>query len=730
MSMSEVLAGKSFVEVAIKDLTERGLNSAAAKLRGFSRTVLRIGDDMTALGAAITGPLLAALPAYAAIGEELDLFAQRTGFSADMAAEMREGLIDVGLSLGTLQTGMGKFSKLLADAAGGSASARSELEGFGLSVTELQAASPDRRLELIADALARIPDPGMRSAAAMQLLGKGGADLLPILAQGAAGLEAVRAKARALGETGDGTAKAAELSAAYDDFGRVWKSIPRAAVEAIAGPMTQWFKYLVGIGVGVKTFVREHQGLISIAFKAGAVIGAVGKTLVAFAAASKLATMLQSPLTAGLVKLAGAGLAFLTSPIGLVTAALVAGIAAWAMYTESGQAAIARLKEVFGPLMDTIKNTIGGIKDALMSGNFSLAAEIAGTGIKLGFLQALGGLGDLVGDIFGPAGEQLKSLGSDALQGNWEAVVADLGGLWANFCGGIVGMMMDAVDAIVNLWSGAVEKIANWLLEASEGGGVMGAVASKMLGVDMSKEADRGKLLDMKTKEKDRKLSADIIPAIEQDLAAAKGAGDTERIAALERFLAESKSKAAGTFGYDRQSTGDAARDGVSQQVAGWKDAVKDWTADVKDTAAAQASAMSEEADARAEAARTAQGTQTFDQMTGDLAEKLKRLTDQAAAEKADFDAKMKGAGDVSDQGEPGSTPGAGKSLGPIGTFSAYALNQQLGTGQGTQERLLQTAQEQKRLAEQANEMWREIMVSARNNSGPSWGRLNTDGAC
>lgn len=726
MGMAEILAGKGLVEIYIKDLTSRGLNTVAGKLKGFSKTVFNIGAGMTAVGAAITGPILAAMPAYTAIGEEMDLFAKRTGFSADMTAELREGLIDIGLNLETLQGSMNQFSVKLAAAATGSASARAELEGFGLSIAGLQAASPDQRLEMIADALSRISDPGMRAAAAVKLLGEAGVKMLPMLGAGAAGLEAVRAKARALGETGDGTAQAAELSAAYDDFGRVWKSIPREAVAAVAGPMTQWFKYLVGIGVGAKTFVREHQGLISIAFKAGAVIGAVGTTLVAFAAASKLATMLQSPLTAGLVKLAGAGLGFLASPIGLVTAAVVAGVAAWAMWTESGQAAVARIKEVFGPMLDTIKSTIGGIKDALMSGNFSLAAEIAGTGIKLGFLQALGGLGDLVGDLFGPAGEQLKSLGSDALQGNWEAVIADLGGLWANFCGGIVGMMMDAVDAITGLWAGAVEKIANWLLEASEGGGVMGAVASKMLGVDMSKEADRGKLLDMQTREKDRKLSADVIPKLEQDLAAAKEAGDTERIAAIERYLAESKAKAAGTFGYDRQSSGDAARESVSQQVAGWKDAVGAWTADVKDTAAA----IIEEADARAEAARTAQGTQTFDQMTGDLAEKLKRLTDQAAAEKAEFDAKMKGGdGDVADQGDPGATPGAGKSLGPVGTFSAYALNQQLGTGQGTQERLLQTAQEQRRLAETANELWREFVNGAKHSSGPSWGRLNVDGA-
>jgi hypothetical protein len=727
----EIAAGRAFVEVAVKDAVDRGLNSVASKLSGFSKTVAMIGGGLSAVGAMITAPLLAALPAYAESGKQLSLFAERTGMSVSMASQLKGALGETGSSLEGMEKGFLKLNKLMSEAAGGSKAAKDTFRQFGLSAAALAAAGPDQRLGMVADALSRIPDAGQRSAAAMQLLGRGGAELVPILSRGSAGIAALRAKAAALGEgaTEGGVAKARATADAYSNFGRVWSSIPKAAAAAIAEPMTRWMNWLTGIGVGVKAFVKDHQDLIATAFRVGSAIGVVGAVLLSFTAAQKVATLLNNPLTRGIASLGASAVAFVTTnPIGIVGGLLIAGVAAWALWTDSGQSAVAKVKEAFGPMVSTVTDTVAGVKDALASGNFSLAAEIAGTGLKLGFLQALSGISTLLGDIMGPAGEQLKSLGSDALQGNWEAVVADLGGLWANFCGGIVKMMMDAVDKIAGLWADTVSSISNWLLEASAGGGVMGGVASAMLGVNMKDANAKDQLLKMQTQEKDRKLAAASIPEIQAKIAAAKASGDTDAVKANERFLAEQQSKAAGTAQYGGKSAMAGTRDSIDTQVAGWKSAVTDWTSDVRETAAAQAKAASDEADAAAESARAAKGTQGADEYTAGLSQKLKDLNAQAAAEKAAFESKI-GAGGLGAQGEAGDPAGKLKWAAPSGTFSAYSLGQQFGATQGVEEKILAANEAQKQLMADGVAIWKEWFDAAKNSVGAVWGGLNIDGA-
>jgi hypothetical protein len=63
-----------------------------------------------------------------------------------------------------------------------------------------------------------------------------------------------------------------------------------------------------------------------------------------------------------------------------------------------------------------------------------------------------------------------------------------------------------AAKAVVDAWAkGAVQAIANYLLDASAQGGFMGAVASKILGVDMSQEqavAEKNRLAQIEVKKR------------------------------------------------------------------------------------------------------------------------------------------------------------------------------------------------------------------------------------
>ena len=421
-------------------------------------------------------------------------------------------------------------------------------------------------------------------------------------------------------------------------------------------------------------------------------------------------------------KLGGLALA---SPVGLATTAVLGGIAVWALYTESGQAAVTAVTDAFGPMVDTVTESVTGIKNAIAAGDWELAGQIAGTGVKVAFLQALDGIAKLLPASFGPMGETLKNLGSDALQGNWEAVMEDLSSLWSSWCEGVITSFAGAVDAIMGLWSGMVEKISGWLLEASASDGVMGAVATMALGVDMKTETGKSKMLE------DRKLAADSIPQIEQNLATAKASGDTEKVTANERFLKEQKSKAAGTFDYKSGDAMAGAKDSISKQVGDWKTAAGDWTSKIREQAKQQGEARREEAEQGAAALRERDGTSSFDDLLADEAEKLKDLNAKAAEEATaaaeEATAAAEDAATPADEGAHGGRT--------IGTFSAYSLGQQFGAGAGTDEKILDTEKE-------SVEATKEQTVVIQNaydflkgvlKGGPaelpnlSWGASNTD---
>lgn len=704
------------IEVLLKDSIDRGLNAVTAKLSGFSKTVLAIGGGLTAAGASITAPLLAALPFYADTGKQLDLVAQKTGLTVGLLSQLKFEVTDIGPGLEGLQKGMGKLSQKMAEASQGNKAAIAEFQQLGISSADLLKASPDQRLNMVADALARIPDVGMRSAAALALLGKGGVELLPLLSRGAAGLQALRDKAAALGEgaTDASVAKAKAVADAYDDFGRVWKSIPKAAAGAIAEPMTRWMNWMTGAGVAVKTFVKEHQSLIATAFTVGKVFTTVGSVFLAFAAAQKAVAVLQSPLTKMLASAASSGMAFLASPVGLATAALVAGVAAWAMYTESGQAAVAKVREAFGPLAETVTGTVAGVKDALAAGDFTLAAQIAGTGLKLGFLQGMSGLGEMVTQLFGASADGIADLASDAIQGNWSAVIEDMGIMWANYCGGIVSMFSGAIDEVTKLWADMVGDMSKWMLEAAAGDGVMGGVARTMLGIDMRDVNAKDKALTMQTREKDRKLAAATLPKVREELAAAKSAGDADLVAKKEWQVKDLEAKSAGTYSYGGQSAKDAAKQSIDQQVGDWKKSVDEWIR-----------ADASQHRARAQQAREEKGTKGFDALTDGLAKQLADLNAKAAEEKAAFEAKMAAGIAGAGAGEGGAATPALKWGSPSGTFSAYSLNQQFGTsGGGTDEKILDATTEQTAFLDQAVTALKEIAALVRSGDGPAWGAM------
>jgi hypothetical protein len=177
-----IRAGAAYVELFVNDSKlARGLQSANKKLKAFGDAISGWGKKLAAAGSAITAPLIAFAKASASGSKELLNMSQRTGISVEALSELGYAAQISGSDMETLELGIRKMQKTLAAAALGSKAATDALAQLGLTVDDLRGLSPDQQFKLIADKLASIQSPAIRAALAMQIFGRNGTSLLPML---------------------------------------------------------------------------------------------------------------------------------------------------------------------------------------------------------------------------------------------------------------------------------------------------------------------------------------------------------------------------------------------------------------------------------------------------------------------------------------------------------------------------------------------------------------------
>jgi hypothetical protein len=176
-----------------------GIGDSAKKLgdslsKGFNNQVSsQLGVIGDAIGA-IPGPLGIAAGAAGLAGAalvkmgldtasaaiEFDKLSQKTGASVEFLSGMSAAVRDADIDVGTFNQGIVKFADNLSRTVGPTANVQDEL--FKL-----------------ADAFAQMPDGAQKTALAIDAFGRAGAEMIPILNEGGAGLRALMADAQSMG---------------------------------------------------------------------------------------------------------------------------------------------------------------------------------------------------------------------------------------------------------------------------------------------------------------------------------------------------------------------------------------------------------------------------------------------------------------------------------------------------------------------------------------------------
>jgi hypothetical protein len=303
-------------------------------------------DRLKAVGTAVAAAFSfrelagAAANAVEMTGRITDL-ATQVGISAEAVQELD---FVAKLSGSTFDNIAGAITQMANRLVEGDKSAVGSLAAMNLSVEQLRAMAPDQAFETIAAAVAQITDPMERSKVAMDLFGKSGAQLLPVLTSD---IGALRDAARE-----SGAVISNDLVKAGDDLGDQWDLTQTKIKALMAQGMLPLLQTFTDLPAPMQTTLAVGANLAPMLSNVGMAVMAAGGPVAAMGMLTKA--------------LSSVGM-LLTLPAGAVVAAIVGLVLVfqhWDEISAIAQRVYAVIKEW---MLDKLAAVWTGIKDGVMA---------------------------------------------------------------------------------------------------------------------------------------------------------------------------------------------------------------------------------------------------------------------------------------------------------------------------------------------------------------------------
>lgn len=294
-------------------------------LDGVEQKLNKVGKAAMGMGLAITTALVGATIAAAKFGDEIAKMAKRTGLGTVALSELRYMADLSGTSLEGLETGIRRMQRVIIDASAGMSTAVRAFERLGLSIEDVLALSPEEQFYTIAKALADIHDPTMRAAVAQEVFGRAGTQLLPMLAEGAAGLEALREEAHEYGRIIDeeAAAKSEEFMDALERLKKSFGGIVDVIGVELMPVITELLEDKIIPAIhAVIDWMKENEGLVKSLFKVGGVLLGAGGVIFAIGKVIKVVQALKVALIAMHAFMGPKGWAILAASAGIAAGAI------------------------------------------------------------------------------------------------------------------------------------------------------------------------------------------------------------------------------------------------------------------------------------------------------------------------------------------------------------------------------------------------------------------------
>ena len=273
--------------------------AAKSSSKGFDLSFGKIGIAAGVAGAAVKVGMMAVEAATASaravvdgfgdainLGADLDDLSSRTGETAGNLVLLQRAFVNAGVSSDKMAPSINKLQKFMADAAAGGAAQTATLDALGISMADLAGKTPTEQMQIFASKIGSISDPSERARAAMEVFGKSGGELLPLLNNFSTQMDGARNQLGSLPGVMDRSAAAfGVLSENFETIGTKTKEFAAGFIEAALPALNTFTSALTGVdaaGFGQKLMeqvMRVADFLIG-AFKAPMpAIEAIGSAL-------------------------------------------------------------------------------------------------------------------------------------------------------------------------------------------------------------------------------------------------------------------------------------------------------------------------------------------------------------------------------------------------------------------------------------------------------------------
>jgi hypothetical protein len=273
---------------------EQGLVATFDALKGRLTRITDMGGELREFGELLLGAFAVERIAdfvdeITEAGAKIEHLSQEVGMPAAEISRLGFAAKAMGVDIDETGAMMARLAKASIEGAGGTSVYAKAFEDLGVNVRNADGSmkSSGEILNAIADAFARSADGPAKTALAMQLMGRAGAEMIPLLNQGSAGLKAMADQADATGSVISGpmaegmertSIETATMKAAFSGLeNTLYEAFKPALDDLITGvtgateALTHWFattsagnSVLAGIVLSIDTMIEAVETLTFI----------------------------------------------------------------------------------------------------------------------------------------------------------------------------------------------------------------------------------------------------------------------------------------------------------------------------------------------------------------------------------------------------------------------------------------------------------------------------------
>lgn len=277
-------------------IIDEAVKKSTDKLSAFERTTGKIGRSMTKAGtvmlgasAAVGGSILAVGKSTADYAGDMYDMARGAGIGVEAFQKLAYAGRMSGVETEKLSASLVKFDRMVAEATGGNKTYMQTFEDLGIKIKDSAGnlRQPNEIFEDVADIFHNTEDGIGKTALAVELFGKSGADLIPMLNDGKAGLKAFYAEAERLGLvlSDETTAKGDAFSDQLENIGEQVKGVKLQLGAALIPALSAAAEKISKVIDKITRWVQENPELVAtignIAMTTGKWIAILGTAAIA-----------------------------------------------------------------------------------------------------------------------------------------------------------------------------------------------------------------------------------------------------------------------------------------------------------------------------------------------------------------------------------------------------------------------------------------------------------------